>query len=809
MKKGFLKKAVSLGLVVAMMAALSACGKDKGDTNGGGTGGGDSNSLAKQYVYSYEYLPFEEEGDSINVQSMLYSGDRIYTMINIYNGGGAMEGGAVMRGGGVVSMSADTVPIEESEDGEAQEGVSQPRNIYKVLSFKTDGTDMKSVELQLEESSQDSWINNAQVGVDGTVYAVYEAYKEDLTDPDNPVTENIMNLMCWNPDGTLKWEQPLGSLGAEGEYIYVSKLFPKEDGTIQMLVTGEKTRLVALDANGAVTGETPLEDQAFEYSGSMFLKEDGSLLMTSYNEDWTKMYAVTYDMATNTLGEKIELPGNIYQYNLLPGTTTDFLMTDGSGVYTYNVGDEGPTQIMSYVNSDFAANYLQNVVIIDEEHFVAAFPEGDNYETKLAMFTKVDPKDIPDKEILVMGMLYMNSDIRDHVIKFNKSNNKYRIAIKDYSIYSTMEDYNAGTTKLNNDIVSGGMPDILITGGDIPVENYIAKGLLADVGSLIEKDEELSQVEFMENVFNAYKVNDKLYTIVPGFYVGTVIGKSSVLGDIKGWNMEELQAFMDQMPEGTSSFGEITREGFLYQIMEYCGRDFVDASTGKCNFDNQEFINLLEFAKTLPEEINYDEDYNWQDYQLQYRDGRTLLMYTSIYQMANMNYTINGMFGEPVTFVGFPNENRNGSVVNATIGMVLSSKSKNLDGAWEFARYYLTDEYQKDLDWGMPVQKKAFLEQAQKATERPFYLDENGEKVEYDETFWLNDAEITLPPMTQEQVDEIVSFIESVDRTSYYNENIRNIINEEAAAFFAGQKGAAEVVQIIQSRAQIYVDENR
>ena len=64
----------------------------------------------------------------------------------------------------------------------------------------------------------------------------------------------------------------------------------------------------------------------------------------------------------------------------------------------------------------------------------------------------------------------------------------------------------AGYTQLNNDILSGSMPDILVTDLNMPVENYISKGLIADIGEMIQKDEELSQKEFMENVFDAYKV---------------------------------------------------------------------------------------------------------------------------------------------------------------------------------------------------------------------------------------------------------------------------------------------------------------
>jgi len=62
---------------------------------------------------------------------------------------------------------------------------------------------------------------------------------------------------------------------------------------------------------------------------------------------------------------------------------------------------------------------------------------------------------------------------------------------------------------------------------------------------------------------------------------------------------------------------------------------------------------------------------------------------------------------------------------------------------------------------------------------------------------------------TQEQVDRIVSFVESVNKRGYYNEAISNIISEEAGAYFSGQKSARDVAGVIQSRVQVYVNENR
>ena len=173
-----------------------------------------------------------------------------------------------------------------------------------------------------------------------------------------------------------------------------------------------------------------------------------------------------------------------------------------------------------------------------------------------------------------------------------------------------------------------------------------------------------------------------------------------------------------------------------------------------------------------------------------------------------MNYTINGSFGEPVSYIGFPTESGQGAYIEYDDAYMISAKSKHKDVAWEFLRYYLTDEYQSDRVYSLPIQKKYFLESAQEATERPYWTDSNGERHEYDDNILMNGEIITIPPMSQEQVDAAVAMIESITKHPYIDNDILNIINEDMGAFFSGQKSAREVADIIQNRVQLYVDEN-
>lgn len=133
------------------------------------------------------------------------------------------------------------------------------------------------------------------------------------------------------------------------------------------------------------------------------------------------------------------------------------------------------------------------------------------------------------------------------------------------------------------------------------------------------------------------------------------------------------------------------------------------------------------------------------------------------------------------------------------MGFVLSCKSDNLEGAWEFVKYFLTADFLKSKLYeiegsGLPVRRDIFYEKAQIAAVQEGYC-------------FINDEFVSLPPMTQEQIDKEVNFIGGLHNAAFEDEVIMNIIYEEAESFFQGQKTAEDVAGLIQNRVQLYISE--
>ena len=785
MKKGIWKKVIALSLAAVMGLGLAAC--SGGDDNQGGQdgiGGGDvgtsggvkTSQQGKENVYSYQELNLLGRND--NVSNLSYQDGKLYFLV--YNYGGSGE--------------------ETSEN-----------NKFGYYKANIDGSDSSFVELALpEREGSNSWINSAFVSNAGYVYAVDSCTYEDTSDPNNYVYEDRFYLDCWNMEGSLQWSKQIIA-NKPGEWSYCGQVLDGGEGRVLAVLSGNKNETVLYSPQGEEISRKEMSGDIIERSALIYANGDGTLTMIYNDEAYTKRYMASYDIEAGTLGEQTELPFND-NFGIRGGIGQDLLLANNMGLYTWSPGDAEPKMLMNSINSDLLADDINMVLWIDDQHFAAVYHDIRTYAQKCACFTYVDPADIPDKKELVLGGSYVGSEIRAKVIQFNQSNSQYRITLKDYSIYNSPEDWTAGQTRLNNDIISGKMPDIMMFTDLNSYRNYVSKGALADIGKLLAADPELGGLEYLQNVWDAYSVNGQLYAVIPSFNVQTMVAKKSLVGEPQSWTMADVEAVLATMPQGAAAFGDMTRDGFIYNILSYGGKDFIDLETGECHFDSQEFIDMLEYAKTLPKEsYKEDEDYDYFSHENQYRENRSLMRELYISNIEDCKYQIKGYMGEEVSYVGFPTSDSKGSCLGISgSALMISANSQQQDEAWQFVRQFLTEEYQTSSElYSMPVLKSAFLAKAAKATERSYWTDENGNKEYYDDYWTINGEQVVLEPFTQEEVEEICQFIYGVNRTAYYNEEIRNIIIEDAEAFFSGQRSAQEVAGIIQSRAQVYINENR
>ena len=75
-------------------------------------------------------------------------------------------------------------------------------------------------------------------------------------------------------------------------------------------------------------------------------------------------------------------------------------------------------------------------------------------------------------------------------------------------------------------------------------------------------------------------------------------------------------------------------------------------------------------------------------------------------------------------------------------------------------------------------------------------------------TFFLGDQEIKLEPMTMQETEPVKAYIASLNEAAFQNDEAVNIVQEEAGAYFNGQKSLDETLKVITNRLRLYLEEN-
>ena len=370
-----------------------------------------------------------------------------------------------------------------------------------------------------------------------------------------------------------------------------------------------------------------------------------------------------------------------------------------------------------------------------------------------------------------------------------------------------------GISGLNKELSAGNIPDLICITSEMPVQSYAAKGMFEDIESRFISDSEISQNEYFANVLDLHRIDGKMYFVVPEFDLIGMIGKRKDFADAKGVKISDLEKMMKERNIGYDTvIGLVSSEQVLTMVMYFATEEYVDWENMTCSFDSDSFVSVLEFAGRFPAKISY-ENIDWEDYETWLLEGKQLVREGFFYNIDSYMEQRYGYIGEDISFMGYLGDGDNGPVVETSMMLAMSHASEHKDACWEFLRSFYLDQYQENIDFGFPVSKKAYHAMAEKALKPKTYTytDENGKEITqaYDNELYIKGNSVKIPIAQQKDIDEVTRMIESTSSRAMLDQNISTIINEEAGAFFAGQKSAEETAGIIQNRVSVYIGEIR
>lgn len=747
-------KFVAAVLVFVMMAlTLAGCRKSDGNSD---------NDTKDGFVYVPEYIQidFGLNSENMNVSDTAAVSDSLYLVVSSWG-----------------------------EETGSEYGL-----------YKYNFADGKTERLPLDMGEND-YLGRLTATPDGNLAAIVNKSTYE-TDENGEITDysSVMELRkIAAADGSVISSQEITSLFNE-EDPYIQQF--AVDGKGNFYFYGNDQNIYVTDSNLQKICDINIGD----WINSMTVSKEGDIYISTWGETGLEVKKV--DLNSKGLGEKLDgISAGYGNDNYYTGVSKSILIS-GEEVALYDVASATKEKLFSWLDVDVNSNYINNVGELSDGRLWAVYQdyEAEGNQPEIMVLKKVKASEAVQKEEITYGTVSLDWDMKRLIINFNKSNEKYRIVVKEYG----SEDYQAGITQFNADLTTANCPD-LIDLSSLNYSMYVSKGILEDLYPYMEKSG-LKKSDYVENVLTAYEVDGKLYAMMPEFYVSTIMAKQSLVGDITGWTLSEMLDFAEENnPENLFSYG--SRYSIFYDCIYNNIDEFIDWETGKCSFDGEDFIRTLEFAAKYPdpEEINYNDEQEGTYARL--KANKILLMDSSISSVQQFQM-FQGMFGEKIAFVGYPNNERQGNLIMPSGGCVgISSRAKNKDGAWEFIQNMISQEHQENLtnDWGFPIMKSALDKKFEEDMTPEYYEDENGEQVETTKTSWgYDDFNMDIYAAKQEEIDAVRGLLESANKIAgNVDEQLTSIITEEADPFFKGQKSAADVANIIQNRIQIYVNENR
>ncbi len=727
---------------------------------------------------------------------------------------------------------------------------SERQNAPTLYISDNEFKDIKPIEIDFGVKEDDEVNFNTAVSPDGNIMAFAtfvdfgDQKKPDFDDPSfdyesfdfeefySHVKYNY-KLYTVDLDGNIKSENDITGLDEyadEDGDVHIGRMYPCGGDKVICEVYSMDNKYVILGTDGKISGE--LDGLDASYIESVALIDDETIAAAGYFKNYDA--AVKY-VDANTLKAKddtVDLKkaglsdniGTIFagsgDYKFLMSTSTALcgIKEDGSG-----------EEIINWLDSDLGNGGVNSIVSMENGDYVIAYQDytsGTNGGT-LYRLTKRDVSEMENTKVITIGVMYDNPDIKSKVQEFNKSHDGVRFKMVDYSKYDDYDEEkerytSSGEGQLKNDIVSGNAPDMIVCQNQALIKNLANKGLFVDLSEYLSKDSDIKTDDIMPNILEACKIGGKLLSLPTAFQIQTYAIKAKNF-DKDTWTIDEMIDTYKKQPEGTSLTYLDSKETISEMLLSsMCG--CIDYEKRTCSFDSPEFKKFLDFANEFPKQ---DELIDWEDQKAvnemfnndNFMKDKQLIDNVYLYDFESYIGQYKGRFGdEDVKFIGGPSVGGNGGVLMLSESLAILTNSTDKDTCWELVKeFFKTPEEDEDESGmnryyisGFPTIKSKFDKMADTATKKPYYIDENGKKVEYNYSYYdqSKNKSVDVDPLTEDEKKEIVDYIMNTTTiVDNFDPEIQNIIMEEADAFFEGEKSSEEIISSLQSRISLLLSE--
>ncbi len=676
---------------------------------------------------------------------------------------------------------------------------------------------------------EDKYILTMAIGPDGTAAVVWTEPEEGSGDSGDGVQLKMdMQLTLVKPDGT---EIPV-EVKLEPEDMWLNGVYISDTGRI--FATAAGASLYEVKEDGSCETFLTVDGGSLDlvrFHGNILLM-DGFGMDTPLIYDMEEREYMEDEVLAEFVKENFDgrdsYAGRSYDLFLVSGGDDAIYLAGQTGVYRHVLGGTAMEQII-----DGSLNILGNPtyhimdMLIAENNEILMLFTGE----KMTRFV-YDP-DMPSRpdEKLQVWSLEDEAVVRQAISRYQTENPsvyvEYEIALEGNSM--TRED---AIKNLNTRIMAGKGPDVLVL-DNMPADSYVEKGILTDIAPLLDGME--GEQAVFPNVAEAFREGGHIYMVPCEIQLPYVLGRNDDIN--KMGSISDVADTMEKMRESDP-------DAWLLRLPSAKGimRVFAPVSvpawrTEDGALDRDAVSDFLTQTKRMydaqmngiSEEAIQDWECEKEVYQNYYSENGENLedsdeirtRHETLYFMGGARQFTAGAIkniGEyncqtslPKTegfedCASMPMKGQYGNVFWAKMLLGISASSTNVEQAQDFIKTALGTAVQADMEEGFPVTAEAIL--GNYAEQWRIYKD-NDYVSGQGSTYNQDGEEIVLLIRVPDEktVDELITWISSLDTAYVEDETFENVVYEEGAAYMVGEKSMEEAMNAIEKRLGIYLTE--
>lgn len=525
----------------------------------------------------------------------------------------------------------------------------------------------------------------------------------------------------------------------------------------------------------------------------------------------------------------LRVSSDMPHFILYPGYDGNNYLKTSDGLYLNQDGSR-PIEILNWIDAGIRFVEANEALFILNASSVFFTKTETVNGRELTRLYHVGIRTIPEPDRTVVRILAVtapNDILEEGIIKFNASQNRYRIAL---DTISEKEAENPEET-IQKRLLYDHETDIFLCQKDWLIEPYYDKDAFLDLNPY-----------FGDNLFGcvqeAFGYGDALYMMPVYMTVEMFTALTETVDGYLTWDalytLTETLGKNEVLTSDTGCAEAIRSNGVM---------DFVDTENQIAYYDTDDFRRMLLYMESMSDYIDEQVGLfqkllggSYYPYVItngtlpaRVRDGGIRLLHTEL-ETLNAYAILKLIYGNKAfSLCGYPSRDGGSAKISGYGKLAVRADSDALDGCIAFLTYLLSDAVQSSdgmCGIGLPVThsglsalietnrfwyyKKSDTVNIDRGTTEEYTLPLYGTTEEYDDTFGIankTDGWYTAVELTDADKDKLIDYFDHCNLKANVDPKIREIVEEELSFWEGGVRTLEDTTKIIQSRVWIYLNE--